>query len=319
MAYGFNGHVSIARETTFTNSIAPDTHIEALSESLTLNIERYETKNIYGGYHEANDSTGLNRVEGDLVFAAHPTVTGFFLAGVLGVSSTTEVGSGVLYSHTFTEQTADTGTNNPLPPFQFEVFRDVTSAHFYNGAQISKLSLNCQPNQALQCTATIMAQAHTVRAKSTATFPNTPTGPWAFDTCSISIGGSATALIESVTLDVDNQIQGIGALNASTKVARFRRGGPRTVRLNGNLAFSDITEYQNFVNQTEQRVVISFFEANSFSLSIDIPSFVYTAFPVNIGGRERLVVGFEGKAMYNAGSAAVIKATMTSVRSGYHA
>jgi hypothetical protein len=202
-------------------------------------------------------------------------------------------------------------------PITFEIFRDVTSSQQYAGCNISALSMNVAPNQALQVTANIVGKSMLELAKTTPTFPGSPVNPLAFDTCSIEVGGNATALIEGITTNIDNQLEGVPSLNNSTVIRAIRRTGPQMFRLSGNIAFEDITEMEEFRNQTERQFIISQTRANSFQFIQDFPRVVYNTFAPVMAGRDRIVVGFEGIARYHSGSANAGKFTVTNNTSGY--
>ena len=131
------------------------------------------------------------------------------------------------------------------------------------------------------------------------------------------MGGSSTALIEALSISVDNQLEAIPSLNASTTVAKVRRSGPQTVNVSGTIDFSDITEFNNFLSQTEQSLQATFTKANSFMVSVILPRMVYTAFPVSVGGKDRVTVGFSGKGRYHTGSATAITIELTTTASGF--
>lgn len=313
MGYGFAGHIGVARETAFGTPVAAADYFEALSEGFILAKDRYDLKNIVGGYYEPDDAAGVNRIAGDILASGHPDIIGHWLYQALGVSSCSSIAG--VYQTIFTSQQSDTGSDCALPSFTYEVSRNVTSAQQIAGACVSQLVLNCQPNQALRATATLIGKSQLHIARTVPSFPGSPVEAFTFDTASISLAGAATAKVEGFTLTINNQLQGIPALNNSANIARIRRGGPVMMTFGGTIAFDDITEYQDFINQTERAVKISFFKANSFSLILDMPRIVYTAFPNGMGGRERLTVAFESKLRYHTGSANAFKATLTNCKS----
>lgn len=315
--YGFAGHVGFAKESSGGTAVAATNYVEALSESLAANIDRFDTVNITGRFAEPDDSAGIVRVSGDIVAPFHPEEMGFFLLGVTGVQSNTVVLSGGLHTHNFTMATADWDTSYPQIPLTFEIFRDVTSSQQYNGCNVSAVQLALAPNQDLRMTASIIGTGHAELAKTTPTFTNSPAEGFTFDTASISIGGAASAIVEAMTINIDNQLEGVPVLNNSTSIAKIRRSGPQMVRLSGSLSFEDITEYENFRNQTEQAFLLNVTKANSFSMLIDMPRVVYTAFPLGMSGRERQVIGFEGIARYHTGSLSAIEFDLTNTTSGY--
>lgn len=315
---GFGGYIGFAKESSGGTPVAATDFIEAFSESLSMNMDRFETANIVGGqYYEADDMAGVRRVSGDIVFAAHPEDMGLLLWAATGVQSNTEVLSGYLHTHEFTMRTSDFDESFAQDPLTFEIFRDVTSANQYSGACIGGITFNAVPNQDLRVTCNVMAKGHAVAAAQTATFTNSPIDPFAFDTCSLSFGGSAIALVEALTVSVDSQLEGVASLNASSLIRGIRRTGPQLIRASGTIAFENLTDYNRFVQQSEFAIAANFTRADSFSFLIELPRVVYTTFPLGIGGRERITVDFEGQGRYHTGSGNAIKFSLTNTTSGY--
>lgn len=317
MAHGIVGHIGIGKESTWGTAVAASDYMEALSESVVLTPDRFDVKNIVGRFSEPDDMAGVNRIEGDIVFPGDPTILGIFLMGASGNNSGSVVLSGFLWNNAFNLASSDAGTNNPFPSYTLEIFRDVTSSFRYSGIQISRLELNAAINQDLRATATIIGKTASVIAKTSPSFVNSPASPFAFDTASISIGGAGNAEIEALTVSIDNQLEGVPVLNSSLDIAKVRRRGPQLVRMSGTLGFENLTEYNAFTTKAERRIFVNFFRASSFNLLIDIPRFVYSTFPVGIGGRERLTVGFEGICRYHSGSGTAIQTTLTTTKSDY--
>lgn len=320
MAYGFNGAVGFAKESTWGTpvAVASGDFIEAMSENLTLAIDRYDARNIVGRLSEADDLAGLRRLAGQLVVPGHPLHMGHFLKGALGnVSTITVVLSGFLWECDFRPMTSDDGSDHATPPYTLEIFRDVTSSHRYAGVQVSKLTLQAQPNQDLRLTAALLAKTTSVVAKSTPTYPTSPVDPFTFDTSSIQLAGGAVDIVESLAIDFDNQLDGIPVLNNSNEIGRTRRKGPQLVRVTGTVAFETLTEYNRFVQQSESNLIGSWTKPSSFGLIVRVPRLVYTAFPLAMGGRDRLTVQFQGTGRYDTTAGFALQARLTTVKSNY--
>lgn len=314
--YGFAGHIGFAKESSGGTAVAATNYIEALSENIAEVIERFDVKNIVGRYAEPDDMGRLHRVSGDVSFPAIPEELGFFLRGCLGIQSNAQIVSG-LHTHNFTMRTSDFDTAFAQDPYTFEISRDVTSAQQITGCNIAQLAFSASPNQDLRISMSLIGKAVTNITATSPTFTTSPTDPFAFDTCSISIGGAANAKLEGLNLTINNQLNGIARLNNSTTIAAIRRSGPHMVRLSGNIAFEDIEEYLDFKNQTEVAMKFSFFRANSFHLEFDLPRVIYTSFPLGMSGRDRQVVGFDAMARFHTGSNEAIQINLTNTTSGY--
>lgn len=312
---GFAGHIGFAKESSGGTPVAATNYVEAFSENFTFSMDRFETKNITGRFAEPDDEAGVRRLVGNIVIPAHPHELGYFLMGGLGINSQSVVLSGFLWNNAFTPRTTDFDSLFSGQPFTFEIFRDVTSSARYSGCVVNALEMSAAPNQDLRVTVDLIGKSMSHIAKTTPTFTGSPTTPFAFDTCSVSIGGTASGQYETFTLRFDNQIVGIPTLNNETDIRMMRRQGPQMARISGAFSFEDINEYLDFLNQTEQRIVLNFFRASSFNLTLDFPRVVYTGFPLGIGGRDRVTASFEGMARYHTGSGHAMRALLTTTRS----
>ena len=81
MPYTSNGHIGLAAEPAFGSATAATDHIEALSEDMKLDFDRFQFKNIINTIAEPDDAAGIRRPAGPLVFAAHPISIGYALKG----------------------------------------------------------------------------------------------------------------------------------------------------------------------------------------------------------------------------------------------
>lgn len=314
---GTLGFVGYAKESSGGTAVAATDFVEAFSENFQLNFDRYVKSNIRGAITAADDIAGIKRIAGDVTLTGDPEQLGHWLYAACGVQSNTVVLSGELNTHEFTVATTDWDDSFALPPYTFEINRDVSSSQQFAGCNVSQLQFNVVPNNVLQVTASVIGQAETDIAKSTPTFTTSPVNPFAFDTCSISWGGAAHVLIESITVSQNGNLEGIASLRASKDIRAIRRSGPTEVTFNGAMAFENLTDYLAFKNETERALTIHMTRASSFSLTIEMPKTVVTAFPVAMGGSERVVVDFEGQGRYSQSDGYAIKYTLHNTTSGY--
>lgn len=315
--YGMAGHIGIGVETTWGTGVSATDFFKALSENLTLTKDRFEKENIVAGLYEPDDQSGVQRYQGDIVFAAYPTVLGYFLHGALGIESLNSAVGADMSAVEFTPRTSDANSLHPGVPFSMEIARDVGTSMRYDGVQINQLEMSIAPNQVMQITANVIAKNASAIAQSTPSFPTTPVDPFDYSTCSLSIDGGAVSIHEGVTITFNNQLEGKPALNATEQVARIKRTGPQQVRVSGSVVFEDHSEYDKFLNGSAQSVSIYLSRANSFSLLLEIAAMEYTAFPLGIQGREQQVVSFEGRGNYSTSLSRAIRATLTNVKSTY--
>lgn len=319
MAYGFAGHVGVARETTWGTpvAVASGDFIEALSENLTLVIDRFDTRNIVGRYSEPDDTPGLRRVEGEIVAMGHPHYLGYFLRGATQLQSITVALSGFLWTHRYETPTSDVSTLAPNHSMTYEIHRDVTSAFRIAGAVTNRITFAVQPNQDLRTTMSIIAKTTSIVAKSTPTYTGSSIDPFTFESASISVAGGSTPYVEALTITLDNQLVAVNALANTNEIVSIKRNGPQLTQVQGTLTFENLTDYERFRAQTEFAFAANFTRADSFNLTFRFPRIVYTAFPTTQPGRERLTVQFEGKARYHAGSATAYWIDLTNTKSNY--
>lgn len=315
--YGFAGHIGYAKEASGGTPVAASGYVEGISEDLSASIDRFEPINIHGKFSEPDDQAGVRRVGGNIAVPAMAEDIGFFLAHAMGLQSNTLVLSGSLHHHEFTMTGASWDSKYPLQPLSFEIFRDVTSSQQYAGCNINQLQIGVAPNQEFRLTAGIIGKSFTQIAKTTPTYETTPAKPFTFDTCSVQIAGGAVDNVEGINLTINNQLSGVPTLNNSNTISRIRRNGPQLIRLGGQLSFENISDYNNFVNQTEIAFKFSTFISNSYLMVVELPRFVYNTFPLTMPGRDRQVVSFEGMGRYLASSASSIKIDLYNTTSGY--
>lgn len=316
-AQGHLGFLGLAKEGSWGTAVAATDYVELMSEGLTTTRDRFPTRNIYAGFHEADDYAGMFRSAGPTAMAGNPVSLGHLLKAVFNNSSVSVIQSGSLWTLHFTGTHSEFADGVPRQPYTLEVNRDVTSSFQYSGAQANKLTMALAPNQPLNATVEWLAKSRALIAKTTPTFVSSPSDPFTFDTASISLGGSATARIEALTFSVDNRLEGVAALNNSNTIARVRASGPQMIRISGTLDFIDVTEEEDFINQTERALVLNVTRANSFALKIDAPRFVYEAFPLGMSGPGRQTVAFTGIARYLQSSLAAIGIQLTTTKSNY--
>ncbi len=316
-AQGFLGFLGIAKETTWGTPVAASDYVELMSENLSTTIDRFPTRNIFGGFYEPDDYAGARRTAGSVVHAAHPVSLGHLFKAVFNNSSASTVLSGFLWTMNYTSTKSEFADGVPRQPYTLEINRNVTSSHRYSGAICNKLTLALAPNQDLRVTAEWLAQSRTLLAATTPTYPASSVDPFTFDTCSVSVGGAGNARFEAFTLVVDNGLEGILSLNNTNQIASIRYRDVQMIRIRGTLDFPDVTEEQDFINQTERAMTLSLTRAQSFQLVMSIPRFVYTAFPMGMSGRGRLTVGFQGNARYQASSLSAIGMQLTTIKSNY--
>ena len=320
MGYGMLSHLGISKQDSFGTATSSWDYMPIISESLTTNIEQLVEEGLRARFEEGPTHEGLLTVAGDIVFEPHPIMLGHFLRGVTGQASSSEVTSGSdVYEWEFLPKQTDFCAKCALPPFTLQVYRDEGSAWEFTDAIVHTLVLEIAGGGIVKGTASILSRISSLMTKTTPTFPSGD--PWTWDATSISIGGTANADIENITITIENPIEGIMILDANKYHGKYKRTGFRNAKISGTMDFASQTEYNIFRAQTEQRYLATIkgatLPASANVLVLDMPDTRYTTFPINIGGPGRISIGYEGACKYDTTSSYAIRPTLTNTRAAY--
>jgi hypothetical protein len=323
MAEGLFGYLAISAQQSFGTATQSNEFVPFNSEALTTEVEPLTESGIRNRLGEPPTHEGLETVAGDLVIEPDFTNIGHFIKGVFGqsVSSTTGAGSGTQYDHTFTPLvSADFDEKSSLPPYTVTIHRDVTSAFRFTDTVFNTLALTITAGQLTEMTVGTMAKATSIVSMGASSYANSAfISTW--DVASISIGGAANAIMENVTINFDNQIEGVPFLDNTKTIGKFKRTGWQLVRVSGTIDFESLSEYNEFKTQSERALFITLDDSNVVSLNnltIDIPKLRYETFPINVGGPERVSVDFTARGIYEVNSNYAIQIVLVNSRSqGY--
>jgi hypothetical protein len=262
----------------------------------------------------ADDRAGVMRVAGDIAAPFHPMHGGHIAKNCFGSGTVTTVVAGI-WRHSWKSPSQSYWDNRfALPPYTYEIFRDVGSAQQYDGCQTNELELSLGPNAVLQAKQSLIAVAWRNKAAVTPSF--TVLDPFDFDTCSFSVGGVANPNVEMFSITFNNQLEGIPTLSLRDTVYKIRRSGAPTMEFSMTIGFEDITELEAFRQQSETS--ISFNVTNgSYATRFDLPRVVYTAFPTGMGGGGRQMAEITGTARYHQGSGTAFELAMNTTVGSY--
>lgn len=319
MGYGLNGHLGLSAQQSFKTATTSYDFIPFISETITTQIEELIEENMVARFDENDSQPGILQVTGDIVIEPNPTLIGHFLRGVTGQASSTAVGSQVSWQ--FLPKQTDFSSDFALPPYTMEIFLDVGSAYQITDAMFTSLSFDISGGQILKATAGVMARVSSLIAKTT---PSFVTGdPWTWDQASLSLDGAGNTLIENMTIAMDNPIEGIPILDNTQLFGRFKRTGPRVVTVNGDMDFSDQTEFNKFRSNSHQPIILTFTgktetaSGNFDVLKFDLPKFRYSTYPIEATGPNRISVAFEGKGKFDTSSSYSLLTTLVNTRTSY--
>lgn len=310
--------LGISRQNSFGTATNSWDYIPIVNESLTDNIEQLVQENMFARFEEGPTQEGMLTVTGDIVFEPEPIMLGHILRGITGQASSTLVDSVTTWEFTPTQTDFDDKT--ALPPYTFQIYRDVGSAYQFTDGIFNALSIEINGNAIVRATASVIARTSSLTPKTTPAFP---TGdPWTWDTASISIAGAANADMETVTIGVENNVEGVALLDTTKRHGKYKRTGFRTFAFGGTMDFCDQTEYNNFRSQTEQKFITTLTgqtltTSQTVELQFEMPLVRYTTYAANAAGPGRISATFEGNAKYDTNSLYAMRTTLVNTRTAY--
>jgi hypothetical protein len=316
MAYGQDGHIGISFQESFgTQYVSSMDYFSFISEGITENIESLMSESLQSRYDEPDDYEGMHGIEGDIAFEVHPHMVGKLLKAWCGQSSEfTEVGS--CYAHNFVPAEADWEDGiSALPPMSIEVYRDTGSAYLYFDMLLNQLVFEIAQGTLYKATASFIGAQFSWLAKSV---PSYEAGSFfAWDTVSLSIGGSGVNDASQLTITLNNNLAGKAFLDLKKYPSRILRDGFRTVEVAGTLLLDGDAQARIYKARTQQRLVMTATDPTTVALGhnaleIDVPKMLYTEFPANIGGSGLVEVGFSAKGKYDSTSSYAVQFTLVN-------
>jgi hypothetical protein len=324
MPFGGLTHVGLGKETTWGTAVAASDYLRFASEGINEEIEQILSESIGGIVDESASFEGAHTISGDVSFEVYPNILGHLLRSALGAPVTTQpdaLNNPTVYQHVFTPVQSNFSNVCTLPPYTFEVHRDLEQAFQYAGGVVNELMLSFgSDNKIMQGSASIIAKALSLIAKTTPSFETT--NPFLWDQATITIGGSINTDIQTAEVGVQNSLEGRATLNGTKQISRIWRTGKRAFPVNLTFDLKDMTEFNRFRSQSEVAAKIELVGpvisgSHNIKLVIDIPKLRYTAFPINVGGSETITAQVNGVAKYDPASTSAMKFTLINTKSAY--
>lgn len=321
MSYGQDAKIGLSFQNSYgTVNVASLHWLEPIQESVTLKKAQIKQKGMRGIYDAGQVQEGVNTVAGDISVEAKANELGVLLSAVC--VSSLAITSGALYQHVFRPRQSD---HNPMcaeRPFSYlKNMGDGGSAHQYSDLCGSNLELAIANGELLTAKMGVVGGAFARIAGVAATYSISNPIDWSVS--SIMLGGVALNAPKSLTVTQDNNLAPIHTVGVVKTPARIKRSGERTISIAGTLLFEDQVEAAEFINQTDQRLVIVLTGTTNVQsgypemLIIDVPAMRYTEFPMVVGNPGQTEVGFKAVAQYHAGSGCAIQYTLNCGKAGF--
>lgn len=321
MSYGQKSHVAICFQNSWdTVNVSSLHHIQHLEESVGLNIPPLIDESASQRFDEGDSYAGARTVDGTLNTNVKPIPLGVFLKGLMGDPTT--VTSDALFTHTFKPRTSDFdkfSAGNPLTYLKH--LDDAGSATLFYNLNISQLELGCANGEFLTANATFVGGTFQQIADVAAAFPAGKRLAW--DSSSLQVNDAANPDFRDLTITINEQLEAMHTLNASPYPSRVKRTARRTIEVAGTYIFDNQTEYQKFIDQSEQPLIVHFESSTQVqsgyneACTIIIPALRYKELKPTAPGTGKIEVGFTADAKYSTTSATAIHIEVRNTISGY--
>ncbi len=322
MAYGQNSNIGIAFQNSYgTAADVGSIHfVPHLSDTVALDIPPMYSENMRGIIDEGDTYEGKRTIGGDLETQAQPIALGAILKTVLEEVSV--INSGGIYTRTFKPRTSDfdeLSANNPFTHYQF---LDTGSAMLHSDMNGGVLELGIANGEFLKAKTTMVGGTFSQVAQVSASYP---VGKhWTWDVASVSLGGAGIDEIADLTITLDDGgVEAMHTLNQSKYPSRIKRTAFRTLAVAGTIKFDNQTEYQKFINQTEQALIMHFEGVTQIqsgyyeSVTIKLPSMRYEEMKPAAGGVGQIEVSLSARGKYSVTSGTALEVTHVSTQVAY--
>lgn len=350
MPSGTGGQIAITRSDSLYLSVqSVNNWTDFVSESIEHTLTELEEGSITGNKDTPPSHKGIDSGAGDIVIEPDPNALGHFMRGVFGQSSgslltaagstganSTSFAGMPVVQHRFLPIQTAFNDRNFLPPYTTMVFKDLGSAWFYQGTMFNAIEFNIQAAQLVKATVSMMARSveRYARTSSIAALTSKGSKKFLWDMASIQTGPGVNSLaansnFESIVAKLNVPLEGVVLLDGTKKYAEYQVNEFRRLTVNGTLSFRSQDEYDAFVAYENRFLRINLRNTNSsqvlgnpaspyyHELQIDIPQFKFLTWSTPIGGPNRLVTSFTGKAERDVTSAYMVEALLTNVTSAY--
>jgi len=312
MDQGRYGHIGFGKESSWGAGVAPTVFLPG-TEDLSPDRDRLVIEDPHASRFDLPSKAGRMRIQGKNT-SGHPLYTdsiGLILLGLFGQVATS--GTAAPYTHTFSPLNAPLTALNALPPISVQVTAGSRTKRFVGG-QIASFSLN-QPKDdfAKFDLGWHFKDVDTSQSAATPAIPNEDI--YAFRHLAITRDGNPVTTVESLTLNIDNQLEGEELLDGSDRVSAIGFGG-LAITVDLTLAFRDTNAYDQFYNDLASAWAFKW-TLGANSLEFLLPKAVVASFSDPLSGPGRLTATAQLKGEYDSASGYALQATLVNSTASY--
>lgn len=303
---GISAQIGFKSESTYGTAVTVDQfHAGFVSESIKQEIARIESAGLRAGRRVTHAwKSGGQTVGGSLTLELWDEPLATLLTHMFGTVATSGSGPyvhsatpGSLSGQSLTLQIGRPDIAGTVQPFT------------YAGCKIPSWTLTGSVGEIAQLQLDISAQSETTAtALASASYPTA--APFVFTEGSLSIGGTAVAVIQEMSLSGNNTLATDRHRIGAATVQEQLEAGLREYTGSLTADFEDLTAYNRFVNGTEVAQVMKF-DNGTDDLTITTNT-RYDGETPAVGGPEQLTQPLPFKALSGTSDAAAITCVLTN-------
>lgn len=297
MSYGAQTKFGFARQASVNSWVVdPGSYhgFAFVSEDIGQESDEVISQNLTGLFEEGAVYPGVTKINGTIEFEVTPRNLGMALAMVVNHVPTT-VTSGSLQTRTFLPNTQDFSSSFCKAPISiYKQFSDANSAELFYDCQVGQLEFTVAQGALLKGRATVVGG--TRLATGIGSLDVRPVTadvgrlfPW--NVTSISYGGAGVGNFSEITVTLNENIDALYTVNGTLAPFKFTRTSFREVSVNGTFFLTDRAFLNNFVTDTQARLIITCINTRTAvqsgyfnTFTIDIPQAKITAFKPGASG-----------------------------------
>lgn len=308
MSYGAQVKFGIARQASAGTAVTNATSFHGLaftSESVGYEAEELLSQNLTGTFAQGAAYSGPRNVAGTIEAEITPRNLAAMLASAVN-HVPASVTSSSIRTLTFLPTTQDFSSFLVKAPFTvYKQFADATSAEHFYDCQFGQVAFQFGAGAFLRGTLTCVGGTRTATGVGSLSVLPAASDvgrlfPW--NVSSVSYGGAGVSNFSELTVTINESIQPLNALNASLAPFKFTRTAFREVTVNGTFYMTDRDMLNNFVNETQARLLLTASNTQAAiqsgyynTFTIDVPQLKITEFKPAAAGPGEVAVSFTGR------------------------
>jgi hypothetical protein len=325
LSYGAQAKVGFARQASAGTAATDPGSFHGfgfVSEDVGLEIDEVISQNLNGVFEEGAVYPGINRINGTIEFECTPRNLGVALAMVVNHSPVT-VSSNNIRTRTFLPNTADFSSTLVKAPWtMYKQFSDSNSAEHFYDMQFGQLEFTLAQGTLLKARTTCNGGTRTatgIGSLSVAPLLADAGRLFPWNVSSVTYGGTAVGNFSEITVGLNENIDALYTVNGTLAPFKFTRTSFRQISVNGTFYLTDRTFLNNFVTDTQARLLITCINTRTAiesgfynTFTIDVPQAKITAFKPGASGPGEVQVSITMRGVADPNSGYAIQFTQTT-------